>query len=55
MIELKIQNYEDRKSVVMGLVNSGYTIRIDERRKNNWTSADYYVQIIENEETEKSE
>jgi len=33
MTEFKVNNYEDRKDVVMGLVNSGYIIKIEERKK----------------------
>lgn len=44
MIELKVNNKEDRERVALALANSGYAVKIIQR--NNLLRNDYYIQIL---------
>jgi len=47
--ELKIQNYNDRKDVILALVNAGYKIRTDVRNKTPYGIDVEYFIIVESE------
>lgn len=46
MIELHIQNYDDREKMIMSLVNSGYMVKVVEKLDpSNQLSKLYYVKF----------
>lgn len=46
MIELHIQNYDDREKMIMSLVNSGYMVKVVEKLDpSNQLTKLYYVQF----------
>jgi len=44
-MKLKINNYTDRQNVIIGLINSGYKVWVEET--NNILSTEYIVHIEE--------
>ena len=49
-VELKVNNYEDRKNLIIALVNSGYKVSVKEietEKRVFFTCKDYYVSISE--------
>lgn len=56
MIELLIQNYNDREKMIMSLVNSGYTVKLIEKPDPKKHSGKlHYVQITDGSPIEKYE
>jgi hypothetical protein len=44
---IKINNYEDRKNVVIGLINSGYKVWVEEIQGHMLLHTDYIIHIEE--------
>lgn len=53
--EFKVNACADREKLIIALVNSGYTVRVEERKNPTWNHRlDYYVQVLGGPQLNKS-
>ena len=53
MIEIQIQAHVDRENVIIALVENGYTVKIEERKKKStWKTETQYWIIADRRESE---
>lgn len=50
LVRLNVNDYADRERIVIGLINAGYLVRVEEiESERSYKSRNFYIIIIEKE------